>query len=212
MWGWRSLPPCLLIYLGTHAEARWPDPGSLSYACAVQTMVLSHCKRLKHVEALWFSGVANNILWWTFAKAFFNSFLAKLGVPPSMRGLPPPRAHSSRSGSLHQHPQQHGHGLDTLAAERCGSAGKQITFKATLKGMGGRLAASAFIDLWMPVLCFILMAVSLGIGVGKVVSGPTVVTTLSISVCWIIYGMVPPFLLIHYAFIGRGATLAFWSR
>ena len=92
------------------------------------------------------------------------------------------------------------------------SAGKQITFKATLKGLGGRLAASAFIDLWMPVLCFILMAVSLGIGIGKVVSGPTVVTTLSISVCWIIYGMVPPFLLIHYAFIGRGATLAFWSR
>ena len=46
----------------------------------------------------------------------------------------------------------------------------------------------------------------------QVLSGPTVVTTLSISVCWMVYNMVPPFLLIHYAFIGRGATLAFWSR
>ena len=43
-------------------------------------------------------------------------------------------------------------------------------------------------------------------------SGPTVITTLSISVCWMVYNMVPPFLLIHYAFVGRGATLAFWSR
>ena len=46
-----------------------------------QTLVLSHCKRLSHFEALWFAGVANSILWWTFVKACFNAMLAKLGAP-----------------------------------------------------------------------------------------------------------------------------------
>lgn len=48
------------------------------YAIA-QHLVLSYCRKLKHVEALWFAGIANNILWWTFAKAAFNALLAKLG-------------------------------------------------------------------------------------------------------------------------------------
>ncbi len=41
----------------------------------------------------------------------------------------------------------------------------------------------------------------------KVFTGPTVVTTLSISLVWIIYGSIPPYLLLHYNFIGRGPTL-----
>ncbi len=41
----------------------------------------------------------------------------------------------------------------------------------------------------------------------KVFTGPTVVTTLSISLVWIIYSAIPPYLLLHYNFIGRGATL-----
>lgn len=80
-----------------------------------------------------------------------------------------------------------------------------------LQGIG-RLADSAVGDLWLPVTAFIFAAVSFGIGLQKLISGPTVITTLSISVAWIVYGMVPPFLLLHYTFIGRGASLAFWSR
>jgi hypothetical protein len=46
-----------------------------------------------------------------------------------------------------------------------------------------------------------------GFGMFKVFTGPTVVTTLSISLVWIIYSAIPPYLLLHYNFIGRGATL-----
>lgn len=72
--------------------------------------------------------------------------------------------------------------------------------------------ASALGDLWLPALFFILCAVTFGIGLAKLINGPSVITTLSISVAWIVYGMIPPFLLLHYTFVGRGATLAFWSR
>lgn len=38
------------------------------------------------------------------------------------------------------------------------------------------------------------------------------VTTLTISVVWIVYSMIPPYLLIHYTWIGRGTTLQFMCR
>ena len=40
-------------------------------------------------------------------------------------------------------------------------------------------------------------------GLYKVLTGPTVVTTLSISLVWIIYASVPPYLLLHYAWVHR---------
>ena len=89
--------------------------------------------------------------------------------------------------------------------------GKRVTFKATLKGMG-KLADSAIGDIWLPAVTFIFLAVSFGIGLGKLLSGPSIISTLAVSVAWIVYGMIPPFLLLHYTFIGRGSSLAFWSR
>ena len=145
---------------------RWAAVGLTVYSIA-QHAVLSYSRRLKHIEALWFAGIANNILWWTFAKACVNALLAKVG--------------------------------------------KAVTFKATLKGVS-KLAQSALGDIWLPLVTFILLATSLGIGIGKLAAGPTVITTLSISLAWMVYGMIPPFLLLHYTFIGRGTTLAFWSR
>lgn len=44
------------------------------------------------------------------------------------------------------------------------------------------------------------------------INGATVVTTLTISVVWIVYSMIPPYLLIHYTWIGRGTTLQFMCR
>lgn len=44
------------------------------------------------------------------------------------------------------------------------------------------------------------------------IHGATVVTTLTISVVWIVYSMIPPYLLIHYTWIGRGTTLQFMCR
>jgi endoglucanase len=84
----------------------------------------------------------------------------------------------------------------------------KITFKTTMKGAAGRLANSAIGDLWMPTLSFLALAVTLGIGVSKLAHGPTVVTTLSISVVWIIYSMISPTLLLIYALGMRGRVLA----
>ncbi|DBA93998.1 hypothetical protein WJX77_002685 [Trebouxia sp. C0004] len=92
-----------------------------------------------------------------------------------------------------------------------GKFGAGITFKTTIKG-AGKLLDSVLGDLWMPLLCFILSAVSLGVGIQKLVNGASVVTTLTISVVWIIYSMIPPYLLIHYTWIGRGTTLQFMCR
>ena len=43
-------------------------------------------------------------------------------------------------------------------------------------------------------------------------SGANKETTLIVSLLWIIYNMIPPYLLIHYTFIGRGSTLNFMSK
>jgi hypothetical protein len=39
-----------------------------------------------------------------------------------------------------------------------------------------------------------------------------VITTLAISVAWIVYSMIPPLLLLWYTFIGRGTTLKLLCR
>ena len=44
------------------------------------------------------------------------------------------------------------------------------------------------------------------------VRGPSVITTLAISVVWIVYSMIPPILLLWYTFIGRGTTLKLLCR
>ena len=59
-----------------------------------------------------------------------------------------------------------------------GKFGAGITFKTTVKG-AGKLLDSVLGDLWMPLLCFILSAISLGVGIHKLVS---IVCTLSASV------------------------------
>ncbi len=86
-----------------------------------------------------------------------------------------------------------------------------MNFKTTIKG-AARIGQIAMGDMWVHVLSFILLVVSLGVGVHKLINGPTVITTLAISVVWIVYALIPPFLLIWYTFIGRGGTLNFWCR
>ena len=33
------------------------------------------------------------------------------------------------------------------------------------------------------------------------------ITTLTLSLIWIVYSIIPQYLLIHYAYVGRGTTL-----
>ncbi|KAK9826822.1 hypothetical protein WJX81_004238 [Elliptochloris bilobata] len=90
-------------------------------------------------------------------------------------------------------------------------ADRGITFKTTMKG-AGRLMNANIGDLWMPTICLLGLFASLGFGLFKVVTGPTVVTTLSISLVWLIYTAIPPYLLLHYHFVGRGQTLRWACR
>ncbi len=62
-----------------------------------------------------------------------------------------------------------------------GKFGAGITFKTTIKG-AGKLLDSVLGDLWMPLLCFILSAVSLGVGIHKLV-GIFICRLLCMSVC-----------------------------
>ena len=64
----------------------------------------------------------------------------------------------------------------------------------------------------MPVLLFITLLVSLIIGILKLVNSASIQNTLAISLVWIVYNMIPQYLLIHYTWVGRGATLQFVCR
>lgn len=87
-----------------------------------------------------------------------------------------------------------------------GAFGRSITFKTTLKGADA-LRAKSVGDLWMPTASFVSLASALGFGLYKAATGPAVVSTLSISIIWIMYNAIPPYLLLHYNFIGKGQTL-----
>jgi len=87
-----------------------------------------------------------------------------------------------------------------------GVFGRTITFKTTVKG-ANMLVAKSLGDLWMPATSFVSLFTALIFGLYKVFTGPTVVTTLSISIIWIAYNAIPPYLLLHYNYIGRGTTL-----
>jgi len=72
--------------------------------------------------------------------------------------------------------------------------------------------ASAFMDgairdLWLPGLTAAALAASAIAGAVKLFTGPTVASPLAISVLWALYGLVPPFLVVFYATVSRGAAL-----
>ena len=62
-------------------------------------------------------------------------------------------------------------------------------------------------DLWMPCVVFILLTASFITGILKLVSAASVSNTLMISLVWVVYNMIPQYLLIHYTWVGRGGTL-----
>ena len=70
-----------------------------------------------------------------------------------------------------------------------------------------RIMASVLSDLWMPCVVFILLTASFITGVKKLVDAGSVSNTLMISIVWVVYNMIPQYLLIHYTWVGRGTTL-----
>ncbi|KAL3150937.1 hypothetical protein ABBQ32_000684 [Trebouxia sp. C0010 RCD-2024] len=89
------------------------------------------------------------------------------------------------------------------------SFGKSITFKTTLKG-SNMLMKNGLGDLWMPCVCFLGLLASLGFGLHKVITQQQgIITTLTLSLVWIVYSIIPQYLLLHYTWVGRGTTLRY---
>ncbi|KAK9865087.1 hypothetical protein WJX84_007198 [Apatococcus fuscideae] len=88
---------------------------------------------------------------------------------------------------------------------------KNITFKATAKG-GSKLKNSPLRDIWLAIVMFILLTVSIAVAIWQLVDGALVFSPLLISVLWAAYAIVPPFLLLFYATIGPGYLLQFFCR
>lgn len=89
--------------------------------------------------------------------------------------------------------------------------GSTITFKATAKG-GSKMKDSALRDIWLACVAFILLAVSIAIGIWELVDGAQIFSPLLISVLWATYNIIAPYLLIHYALFGKGIFLHLMCR
>ena len=53
-----------------------------------------------------------------------------------------------------------------------------------------------------------LASLCAGYGLKSAIGGHQLITTLSISLVWIIYSAIPPLLLVVYRFLGRGSFLS----
>ena len=87
----------------------------------------------------------------------------------------------------------------------------QITFKATAKGKG-KLAVTAFGDLWLHGTAFIVLAVTIGIAIWQLLDGAAVLSPLLISVLWAAYAAIPSFLLLLYAIFGPGLVMQYFCK
>ena len=67
--------------------------------------MLYYCRSVKHIEALWFANVGNQVLWWTYVKACWRAAgsacagkgitfktTMKVHLPPAVHLLPRFRA------------------------------------------------------------------------------------------------------------------------
>ena len=60
-----GLLPRLALECGTGLHAASASTGTSHYHLCMCSM--------KHIEALWFSNVANSLMWWTYVKAFWRA-------------------------------------------------------------------------------------------------------------------------------------------
>lgn len=71
--------PLLTIWAGIFPIViSWWAAMALTVYFIAQSLVISFSKKLSHVESLWFAGIANNVLWFTFVKACFRSMWTKI--------------------------------------------------------------------------------------------------------------------------------------
>ncbi len=74
------------------------------------------------------------------------------------------------------------------------------------------MAAGNMRDLWMPLLCLLLLAASFIYGLVDLGSGSTPWSPLIISVLWALYNMIPPLLVVWYGWVSTGKSLQWLCR
>ena len=73
----------------------------------------------------------------------------------------------------------------------------------------GKLAVTAFGDLWLHGLACLVLFVTIGIGIWQLIDGAAVVSPLLISILWAAYASIPPFLLLLYSVTGHNWVMQF---
>jgi len=140
------------------------------------------------LRALWFGGVATRLLWWTYAKALANTALWALGLKTRMAFKTTAKAGvaPSAGGAARRAPSQR-----AMAAPAPPPSSSRI---------------ASFRDLWAPMALLAASAGAAGHGWRRIAAGEDS-ASLDVAIAWALYNALPPLLLAHYAWLGRGASL-----
>jgi len=190
----------------------------LPYFLAVHAVVY-WCDAPDLLRALWFGGVAARLLWWTYAKALWNTALwaaglkaasrfkatAKAGLGPAASGRLATAVSANGSASSRGAPP-------ASPADPAGGAGKGAPPTPAVPLPSAPSAAPApsvasWRDIWAPLLLAAASACAAGAGVARIASGEEDSAALDVLTAWAAYNALPPLLLAHYAWVGRGASL-----
>ena len=199
-------------FLAVHAVVYWCDAPDL-------------------LRALWFGGVATRLLWWTYFKALVNTALWSLGLKRKMafkttakagiengtvgggvnggkRGGMPSKAASSVSTISSLSRSQRSISDEDAGPSTSSSPSKQ---KAMEKSSSGSMidqapTVASVRDLWAPMALMAASLAAAAVGLRRVARGEDS-AALDVSIAWACYNALPPLLLAHYAWLGRGASL-----
>lgn len=122
---------------------------------AATLMLMYYTRSFAHLKSMWFSSVANAILWFAFLKAMYRATIGRW-----------------LSGT--------------------------IVFKVTAKGLQ-RLNNLPLRDVWMSTLWFVFSLITLIFGLLHFFKGGVLDTPLAISLIFMVYNLIPQYLLLQYA-------------
>ena len=73
----------------------------------------------------------------------------------------------------------------------------------------GKLAVTAFGDLWLHGLASLVLFVTIAIAIWQLLDGAAVLPPLLFSILWAAYALIPPFLLLLYSVTGHNWVMRF---
>ena len=132
----------------------WAALAVTVYFCGLSVMMYYNTS-LAHLKSMWFSSIANSILWFAFLKAAWRASFGRM-----------------LSGT--------------------------IMFKVTAKGLQ-KLNKLPLRDIWMSTLWFLFSLVAFIFGLVHLIKANVVESPLIISLIFLLYSMIPQYLLLQYA-------------